>query len=230
MIPLEQVKIIGSAPEIMTWPATGRLTHFGVVPNRMTIQTTGTDNWPSISPDPHDRDGQAGTLGIFLNIDGQWCLTGAERLRKYQLNGNKPVADPAQGGLSTLVGQGWLFDAARWPMMAGHNPQPGEHVGFVVFAGSVRSDHTVTVRERTQVIETVWPPASGADPFEIVWEEGEPLPRPPLSPKEDLKAILEAIEALRAEIKALREKPAPNYVGTTTLAGSEVSIVLKPGS
>lgn len=174
-IPLSQVKVVGSDPAVLNFPRKHddrdiSLNSFGIVPGTMSIRTSNTDHWPGIDG-TMDRDSQAGTLWIFLKINGQWYATGAERLRKYQVNGDKPEADPNEGGLSTLVGQGWLYDENRWREMTGHNPQPGEHVGFMVAAGSTRSDNLTPVKERTNVIEVVWPGPNGAMPFNVVWNE-----------------------------------------------------------
>lgn len=172
-IPVASVKVIGSDPAVLKFDRSSTLETFGIVPGTMNIATSNTAHWPSVGEgvDPNDRDGQAGTLWIFLNINGQWHATGAERLRKYQLNGNKPEADPAQGGLATLVGEGWLYDVNRWREMTGYNPQPGEHVGFMVAAGSTRSDNNTPVKQRTNIIEVVWPDARGANPMRVVWNE-----------------------------------------------------------
>lgn len=181
MIDLNAVHALGGAEFALQFPPRARLASFGIVPNAMTIRTEGTDAW---TPVVLDADGttQLATLWIFLKINGQWCAAGAERLRPSQVNGVKPVAEPGAGGLSTLVGNGWLYDANRWHEMAGYNPKPGEAVGVCVVAGSTRSDDRTPTRERTQVVVVEWPGEAGANPMRVLWEEGqagsEPTPAP----------------------------------------------------
>ena len=177
MIDLTQVKVLGGNPGVLQFPQSATLTHFGIVPNAMEIHTTGAEAWV---PVPLDANGttQLATLWVFLQINGQWCAAGAERLRPSQVNGIKPVADPSAGGLSTLVGNGWLYDPNRWHEMAGYNPKPGEAVGVMVVAGSTRSDDKTPTRARTQVIVVEWPGAAGANPMKVLWFEGQPANEP----------------------------------------------------
>lgn len=195
-IDLSQVTVVGSDPSALTFPRTARLESIGIVPGRMSIRTSGTDNWPG-TDGTMDRDAQGGTLWVFLNINGRWHATGAERLRRYQVNGDKPVADPSQGGLGTLIGQGWLFDGGRWGIMAGRNPKPGERIGVMVVAGSTRSDFNVPLRARTDILVVTWPDAQGKMPFDVVWREGDGgdvQPPPPPPPPDDLRLKVTALE------------------------------------
>lgn len=217
MIDLSQVKVLGGAAGVLQFPASARLTSFGIVPNAMEIRTTGTESW---SPVPLDANGttQLATLWVFLFVNGQWCAAGAERLRPSQVNGVKPVAEPAAGGLSTLVGNGWLYDVNRWHEMANYNPKPGEAVGVMVVAGSTRSDDKTPTRARTQVIVVEWPGSAGANPMKVLWQEGQPAAEPapnepPPVPEEpatepanppalDLSALVAATDRQTAAIEA----------------------------
>jgi hypothetical protein len=180
MIDFANVIVEGGNAQVLGYPRTARLTHFGITPNDMQIRTEGTAGWPEVGEPRNGRDGQAGTLWLFLNVNGRWVAAGAERLRKYQLNGGKPVADPNQGGLGTLVGGGWLYDSGRWPTLAGHNPKPGDLVGVMVVAGSTRSDSNVIEQARTQVVVVEWPSLAGAQPMRVVWQEGDTVPEAPV--------------------------------------------------
>lgn len=206
-IPLNRVQVLGSNPAALSFPVTARLESFGVVPNRMTIRSTGTSAWP---PVPVGDAQQSATLWVFLNINGQWYASGAERLRPNQTNGDKPVADPSQGGLSTLIGGGWLYDAGRWGPMAGYNPKPGEHIGVMLVAGSTRSDDRTPLQARTGVVEVIWPDAAGRSPMMEVWREGDtvtpgptPVPTPTPMPQPDLQPIYQELATLRAWIESV---------------------------
>lgn len=257
MIDLSTVVVVGGTPNALTLKPTARLEHFGLEPGRMSIRTSGTDGWPVVDG-PQGRDGQAGTLWILGNLGGKWYATGAERLRQYQLNGDKPVADPTQGGLETLVGRGWLYDAGRWGVMAGWQPAPGEVVGIFISAGSTRSDWKVDPEhaERTAVWFIQWPYGRGNGDIKPVAVEGASAdtngqgggsggggvdPRPT-----DNQEILERLDRLEAATRALADTVAilannigeqarrlpPEYIGETVLplpwGNRPVTVVLKP--
>ena len=218
MIDLASVSVLGSNPDCLKFARTARFESFGLVPGAMSIRTTGTAGWPAVDINSDGQPDQAGTLWVFLKIGDRWNATGAERLRPSQLNGDKPEAG-GPGEIATLVGEGWLFDVNRWGAMAHYNPKPGEHVGLMVVAGSTRSDDQTPLAARTDVIEVVWPDASGGDPLRIVWREGDagdadsenPPPqssastsststRPANVSLADLKAQLDRIEAAIARL------------------------------
>lgn len=219
---LSQCEVKGSDPSVLAFPRTARFESFGVgvpsAPGRtdgyIDVRTSGTDHWPAVPVPPYTDPSQSGTLWIFERIGGRCYATGAERLRPTQLNGHKP-----QGSAGDLIGTGWLYDVNRWGPMAGRNPQPGERIGLMVAAGSTRSDNNTPVRERTDVIEIVWPGAAGRDPVEIVWREGENAPpaapgpsqtstAPPAGPTVDqgtIAALAAQVTALTGTVEAIRE-------------------------
>lgn len=208
-IPLNSVKVVGSDPAILKFPVSATFDVYGIVPGTQTIRTTGTDRWPAVAIDETGNPVQSGTLWVFLNVNGQWYATGAERLRPNQLNGTKP-----QGSPTNLIGDGWLYDVNRWGPMAHYNPAPGEHVGLMVVAGSTRSDNQTPVKERTNVIEVLWPGANGANPVTVVWSEGsEPLPdptpvptpppSPPVPPSDDLASIRAKLEQISTQLQGI---------------------------
>ena len=107
MIDLKSVQVVASNSACLSFPVSAQLTHFGITPGDMQIRTGNTDSWPEVAEPRNGRDGQAGTLWGFKQVNGVWYAAGIERLRKYQLNGSKPVAEPRYGGLGTLFGDGW---------------------------------------------------------------------------------------------------------------------------
>lgn len=186
-IPLALVQVVGSDPAILTLKPTATFESFSLVPGTMTIRTSGTEAWPAVAIEAGGEPAQAGTLWVFLKIDGQWYATGAERLRPSQLNGGKPEAD-APGAIGTLIGEGWLYDAGRWGPMAGYNPDPGETVGLMVVAGSTRSDNNTPLKARTNIIAVEWPGLAGAAPVPFAAPEEDPH----LRAIRDIKAALVA--------------------------------------
>jgi hypothetical protein len=55
----------------------------------------------------------------------------------------------------------WYFDPIRWAPMTGHQPAPGEQVGFLVTAGDQRNNGPNSVRERSNVVMVSFPSAAG---------------------------------------------------------------------
>ncbi len=161
---LSTVTVLGSDPAILTYPTTAQLNEIGVQPGTLTLHTTGCENWPMVPVEVGDSPSQAGTLWVFERIAGLWYSTGAERLRPEQLNGGKPESST----VNTWIGTDWLYDASRWGIMTGYNPKPGEIVGFMVVAGSTRSDNNTPIDARSRVAMFRWPSSHGALPVEIL--------------------------------------------------------------
>lgn len=162
---LETVTVIGSSERILKFPATAVWKRLGIHRNGLLTIIDPRHAWPAVAIDDSGNPAQTATLWIFLSIKGQWYATGAERLRPNQISGDlKPEGSPA-----TLVGEGWLFDEGRWGPMARYNPLKGEIVGFMVVAGSTRSDDNTPIEERTPIVFFPWPDEDGADPVEVLW-------------------------------------------------------------
>lgn len=138
----------GGSAKVLSFPVTAKLTDFILKPGGMTIRTTGTESWPVLAIEPGGEPVQSGTLWIALQINGVWYAAGAERLRPNQLNGTKPEAE-GPGEFDTLIGNGWLYDAGRWPHMAGQNPKYRQPYCILVAAGSTRSDDATPLQART---------------------------------------------------------------------------------
>ena len=174
MIPLDQVTVVGSNARILGFPSVGRITRLGLVPGALHLEVEKANPWPAVSIDGGDP-AQAATLWVFLNIDGKWHATGAERLRPGQIIGDDK---PEDQNVDNFIGVSWLFDPNRWGPMAGYVPKVGERVGMMVAAGSTRSDDNTPVQERTKVIEFAWPGAQGSANIEALWIEGQTDPDP----------------------------------------------------
>lgn len=189
MIDLSKVTVLNADRACLGFTRSAQILTWGLVPGRMSIRSRGTEGWPLAFPDD-PGDGAAGTLWLFLNIGGTWFASGAENLRKSQLNGDKPeVLDPGAGDrISNLVGGGWFTNDKFQNPIAGYNPQPGEAVGLMLTSGMTRLNNLPTIRQRSNVLVIAWPNDSGANPCRVLWDEAtsqpvpEPIPEPTPQP------------------------------------------------
>jgi hypothetical protein len=145
---LASVKIIGS-PDVRSWPITSDITSLRLGGGLFHIDHTKRCQWPGV-----DIGGalQESTVWVFFQIGGQWYGSGGERLRPCQTD--KELGRPSD------IGPGWFYSPI-WAPMAGHVPQPGELVGFMMVAGSTRADSNAPVRERSRVVLIRWPGDGG---------------------------------------------------------------------
>jgi hypothetical protein len=142
---------------------TSRITSLGFSPGNIHLDHTRRCQWPPVVIAP-DGTTQEATLWVFFFINGRWYGTGAERWRPCQTD--KALHAPSQ------IGPGWLYDPNRWGPMTGYVPRPGEMVGFMVAAGSTRSDANAPVAERSAVVMIPFP-ADGITAYypPFAWEE-----------------------------------------------------------
>ena len=159
---LANVQVVGS-PNVLGWPVTSRMLSIGFRPGWFHFDHTKRGQWPGVVM-AADGTLQEATIWIFYKINGQCYGTGAERVRPNQTD--KPIENP------WAPGEMWLYDPSRWGPMSGYQPQAGEPVGFMIAAGSTRSDATIAVAERSNVIFIDWPrmgETRNYPPF--IWEE-----------------------------------------------------------
>lgn len=207
---LSTVQIV-SSPDVRSWPITTEITELGIHPSVLHIRYDKQGQWP-----PVDIGGalQEATVWIFLQINGEWHATGAERLRPNQTDKPEDVA------VSNFIGTSWLYDPHRWGPMAGYVPKVGELVGFMVAAGSTRSDDHVNVRERSAVVLVRWPDAQGADypPFVTSPEpQPEPLRREVVPTPNDASAAAVALAKLDAIHDAIVKQTEQQHKDAETL-------------
>ena len=145
---LAQVEIVGS-PDVRGWPVTSQITSLAFRPGTFHIDHSLRGQWPPVVINPDDGTEQEATVWVFFFIGDRWYGTGGERLRPNQFE--------KELGHASDIGPGWLYDANRWGPMTNYIPQPGELVGFMVAAGSTRSDDHVAVQERTAVVLIPFP-------------------------------------------------------------------------
>jgi hypothetical protein len=161
-IDLTTVQVVGS-PDVFGFAVTSEITALEFRPGTIHVDHTMRGLWPPVVI-ADDGTEQEATIWVFFHIDGTWYATGGERLRPSQFE--KELSQPS------AIGPGWLYDPNRWGPMTAYVPAPGEWVGFMVVAGSTRSDDHVIVSERTGVVVVPFP-ADGVEtlfpPF--AWEE-----------------------------------------------------------
>lgn len=159
---LANVTVVGS-PNVLGWPVTSRITSLWFGGGNIHIEHTRRGQWPPVVI-AGDGTTQESTLWAFFNVNGRWYASGGERWRPGQTD--KELSQPS------AIGGGWFYDPARWGPMTNYVPRPGELVGFMVAAGSTRSDANIAVAERSAVVLIPFP-ADGVrtnfPPF--AWEE-----------------------------------------------------------
>mgnify|MGYP000868151161 CR=1 FL=1 len=159
---LSDVTIV-SSPDVRGFAVTSRITSLSFRPGTFHIDHTRRGMWPPIVI-ADDGTTQEATVWVFFHIGGRWYATGGERLRPNQTD--KALDNPSH------IGPGWLYDPGRWREMTNYVPAPGELVGFMVVAGSTRSDDRVMVRERTGVVLLPFPRDDVSTEYPpFAWEE-----------------------------------------------------------
>jgi hypothetical protein len=139
--------------DVRDWPVTATITRLDFRPTGVHVEHTkraGPDRWPDFHV-PGWAEGGEGlqyTLWIFLSIQHQWhAMGGIQFWGTCEENGGPPEQFAA----------GWYYDAGRWAPMTGHQPAPGELVGFMVSAGDARNNSVRTVDQRSNVIVIPFP-------------------------------------------------------------------------
>jgi len=153
-IDLNQAIILNSPRDFASWPITTKITALSMGPNGVHVEFTkqdGPGRWPDVVPPGWGGPLQY-TLGMALNINGQWYLSTVVEYW-YGL--------PEAGGPPSQFASNWFYDPARWAPMTYHQPQPGETIGFVVCEGDCRNNPDGSVsplRERSQLVLVPMPP------------------------------------------------------------------------
>ncbi|MFO0602564.1 MAG: NBR1-Ig-like domain-containing protein [Polyangiales bacterium] len=152
-----------ASPDVRDFPVTSRITSISFRPGTFHIDHERRGMWPPVQIDP-DGTTQEATVWVFFHIDGRWYATGGERLRPNQTD--KALDNPSS------IGPDWLYDRGRWGDMTGYVPSPGDLVGFMVVAGSTRSDNHVIARERSGAVLIRFPRDGEETSFPaFAWQE-----------------------------------------------------------
>ncbi len=147
---------IVSSPDVRGFAVTSTITSLAFSPGTIHIDHTLRGTWPPVVISA-DGTTQEATIWVFFHIGGTWYATGGERLRPDQTD--KALENPSH------IGADWLYDPGRWGVMTNYVPSPGDLVGFMVVAGSTRSDDHVIVDERTGVVLVPFPADDTATMF-----------------------------------------------------------------
>jgi len=154
MLPFSSAIIRNSPLNLPQWPITTALRAVEIRSNGVHVEFSkqdGPGRWPDWTPPGWDG-GLQWTLGMMLNIGGQWYASAPIQFW-YGLQ--------ESGGPPTQGAQNWFYDPARWAPMTGHQPQVGETIGFFACAGDCRNRTDGSgspVRERSNVVTVVVPP------------------------------------------------------------------------
>jgi hypothetical protein len=143
--------IIHNSPNVASWPATTKLSRLDLMPSGAHAEFSAQSYWPEVVP-PGWSGGLQWTLWIVLNINGQWHASGCIEYWKGLYESGGPVSGYARD---------WYYDPIRWGPMAGHQPAPGEQVGFMVTAGDARNNGPNSVNERSNVVMVSFPSNAG---------------------------------------------------------------------
>jgi len=192
---------VHNSHEVKDRPATAIITKLEFRPTGVHVEHTKQHDWPDVTPPGWDGPLQY-TLWIFLRVNGVWHGSGCiEYWRGCDQNGGPPE----------LFAKNWYYDANRWGPMTGHQPAPGELVGFMVSAGDDRNAGTVLLRERSYVATMPFPISGTVYTAPTTLDDVIP-PGPPHIPTPDsLDEIRRQIADLTKKVDALLARPAPVY-------------------
>ena len=150
-INLNSAIIHNSPGDVARWPATATLTRLDLMPSGAHVEFSKQSAWPEVVP-PGWAGGLQYTLWIVLNINGQWHASGCIEYWRGLYESGGPVSGYSRD---------WYYDPIRWGPMSGHQPAPGEQVGFLVTSGDARNNGPSGVRERSNVVVVSFPSNSG---------------------------------------------------------------------
>lgn len=203
-IDVQQLQIVNS-PDVRGWAPTATITSVQFWKDAgLHFEFDKHATWPDCIPPGWDGPLQY-TVWILLRVNGQWYGSGIIEMWR-----DRQSTDDASVTENNKIARDWVYDG-RWGAMAGHQPQPGEMVGFMLTNGDARGKDAHCVAERTKIVELAWPASSPANPS-FVWVEGEnapiptptptptpvpvPSPTPAPLPSTDLAPVLTALNTL----------------------------------
>jgi hypothetical protein len=143
--------IVHNSPNPTSWPATTTLQRLDLMPSGAHVVFDKQSSWPEVVP-PGWSGGIQYTLWIVLKINGQWHASGCIEYWRGLYESGGPVSQYAMN---------WYYDPIRWAPMSGHQPAPGEQVGFFVTSGDARNNGPNSVNERSNVVLVSFPANSG---------------------------------------------------------------------
>jgi hypothetical protein len=157
-ISLSLATILNSPSDLARWPITTAITSIDLRSSGVHAEFSkrdGPGRWPDIIP-PGFTGPLQYTLGMVLNINGQWYASAPVEFW-YGLD--------ASGGPPSQYALNWFYDPGRWGPMSSHQPAVGEQIGFFVCAGDCRNTTDGSkspVKERSNVVIVTMPTDAGA--------------------------------------------------------------------
>jgi len=145
--------IYNSPTDLASWTVSTAITSVNFLGDGISVQFSkkdGPGRWPDVTPPGWDGALEY-TLGMCLNINGQWDCSAVIQV----WNGLDPAGGPPSG-----IGQNWFYDPLRWGPMTGHQPAHGETVGIFVCEGDCRNNtkgDLSPLRERSNVVLVKFP-------------------------------------------------------------------------
>jgi hypothetical protein len=121
---------IANSPNVLAWPVTSRISRIELADNGVRVTFDKCATWPDVTP-PGWTGPLRFTLWLFENIGGEWYASGIIQFWGCDQYNGGPVY------WNNQVAREWLYDN-RWSSMVGHQPAPGERIGFMVSAGNAR--------------------------------------------------------------------------------------------
>jgi hypothetical protein len=116
-----------------TWPVGAKITYLEFTGFSMRVdfdRRDGANRWPDVYPSGGSPPGLQYTLGMCLNIQGQWnCSAVVQFWHGRNLD---DTAAPSEFWLQ------WWYEPGRWGPMTYYHPAEGETVGVYVAAGDLR--------------------------------------------------------------------------------------------
>jgi hypothetical protein len=162
MLDLTSVAVYNSPTDIASWPITERITSITFGPYGPSAGVTITTDpvlpnyWKLILDSSGDNFQY--TVWAVVNVGGRWYTSGFIQMWQGRGNTGAPIL--------TDFATNWAYDR-RWGPMMGHQPSPGEQMGFFISAGNARGIYDVTsVRERSNVVVV---PVPGGDTGYYSW-------------------------------------------------------------
>lgn len=191
---------IHNSHDVKGWPVSATITRLEFRSTGVHVEHTknqGPGAWANFRPPGWDGDLQY-TLWIFLKLGGQWHGSGCIQFwQSCDQNGGPPEE----------YAKNWYYAADRWGPMTGHQPQPGELVGFMVSAGDARNSGAQSVQERSNIVVVPFPSSGGVYVTPADEPEPEPVPVPlPPPPGPETNPLAEQLARLYDIFNELLEK------------------------
>ena len=139
--------LIQNSPDVRNWTPAATITKIDFWRGAgIHFEFDRQATWPDVVPEGWNGPIQY-TVWILLQIDGQWYGSGIIDCWR-----DRPSTDDADVTADHQIARNWLYDG-RWGPMRGHQPRPGERVGFMLTAGDARGRDVHGVTERTRIVE-----------------------------------------------------------------------------